>query len=210
MATLAGIMMQATSSLPAWINRGYFSDILFDHLPWTTIASIFLVQCIFVLFYHSIDEGRFKKYIREMVKYISDKLVQFCPPAFSVILGLSLASTIWSIISIDISYLRLSAIFGWFSVFFLVIPFLSDFLKKELLAQRSKNVKNIFKVIGSSLVGAICILPFINNQPIELDVKFSLSEFDTIERAAGKVNVSVETFVRDSTLSRSVELHANQ
>jgi hypothetical protein len=207
LAAASGVLMEAFSWLPERVNRDYFSAIIYDHLPWTTIGTIFLLQAIIVLFYHAIKYPKVKAYAHDVVEHISIKIEHFCSPAFSVLLGLSLACTFWSISSLD--YLAYSLAFGYFSLFFLIIPWMSGFLKEAINSQFKDSTVELFKVFGLALLGALLIVPFLNTQPIIVEFKLSLVEYDVVENVVSEED-SVAEFSRKATIDAALELNANK
>lgn len=207
LAVVSGVLMEAFSWLPARVNRDYFSAIIYDHLPLTTIGTIFLLQALIVLFYHAIKFPRIKAYAHDVVEHISIKVEHFCSPAFSVLLGLSLACTFWSISSLD--YLEYSFVFGYFSLFFLIIPRMSGFLKEAINAQLKDSTAELFKVFGFALLGGLLILPFLNTKPIIVEFELSLAEYNIVENVVSKKD-TVADFSRKATIDAALELNANK
>ena len=207
LAAISGVLMEASSWLPERVNRDYFSAIIYDHLPWTTIGTIFLLQALIVLFYHAIKSPKVKAYAHDAVEHISIKVKHFCSPAFSILLGLSLACTFWSISSLD--YLEYSFGFGYFSLFFLIIPWMSGFLKEAINAQFKDSTVELFKVFGFALLGALLIVPFLNTQPIMVKFELSLAEYNIVENVISKKDTVAE-FSRKATIDAALELNANK
>lgn len=210
LAAIAGFLMQLSSVLPFRITRNYFSNIIFDHLPWSTIVSIFIVQVLIVLFYHSIKNEKRKQYAHDMVQHIAEKLVQFCSPAFSVMLGLSLATTCWALATLNSLYLNYSLGFALFSLFFIILPWFSNHIKTAVNVPPSETKKELLEIIGWSSLVALLLVPIFNDNPVEVSYKLSVGEFDTVESAAEAEQLSVSELSRNSVIDRAMEINANQ
>lgn len=202
LATIAGILMESLSWLPERINRDYFSSIIYDHLPLNTIGTIFFIQIIFGLIYHSVKIKSLKIYIHDIVEHTSIKIGHFCSPAFSVLFGLSLACTVFSIISFDSKYLKYSYSFGSFSLCFLVISRFSYSLNKFIIANHDKVLIDLFRVLGFSMVIVVLIMLFLNENPIKIEYKLSLAEYDLVKVAAGDEPISV--FSKKATIDSAL------
>lgn len=209
LAAVSGVLMEAFSWLPERVNRGLFANIIYDHIPLTSIGTIFFLQAIIVLLYHAIKCPRIQVYAHDIVEHISIKMEHFCSPAFSVLLGLSLACTIYSVINLSSDYLPYSLAFGYFSIFFLVLPWASSFLKRAINSQFKQSTIELLKVLGLAFSVAIVVVPFLNKQPISVDLKFSLSEYDIVERAiVGEKSIS--DFAKKAAVDAALEINAKK
>ena len=202
LGALAGILMEITSFLPESVNRGVFSDIIGDHLPWATITSILLCQAVVVLFYHTINGPRLKTYLHDLVEHAAQKVKDFSSPAFSIMLGLSFACTLCSLFTLSEKYLEYSFAFGYFSVFFVIFIFASDFIKKGINSGLSDTIKELFKVAGVAILFTVVVFPFFNDNPIKVIVEFTIEEYEELKDEAKLKDVSVSAYVKEAAVHK--------
>ena len=151
LGALSGVLMEITSFLPERVNRGLFSDVISDHLPWTTITSILIIQAIIVLFFHTITKPTLKKYVHDLVEHAAKKIGDFCSPAFSIMFGLSLACTLCALSTVSLKYLGYSFAFGAFSLMFIAFIFMSEFLKKAINSKAFERIHFNHEKLSHSL-----------------------------------------------------------
>ena len=203
LGALAGILMEVTSLLPERVNRGFFSDIISDHLPWATIMLILIFQTIVVLFYHMIRRPRLKTYFHDLVEHASKKIKDFCSPAFSILLGVSIGCALYAFVTWNGDYLGYSIEFGYFSIFFIIIVFISEYLNRAINSTLSDTVKELFKVVGIAIIATVFISPFFNDDPIEVSFELSVEEYEELKNAAEIKNVSVTELIKHEVFKTS-------
>ena len=118
---IVGMLMQISSFLPPQISNQIFVDLVYDHVPFTSVIVLFTIQILILCFYHNLKNGKTKRYVRGFAFHSSRKLGHFASPATSLFIGLALAATIWTILPSTESQSEYIKIFVWTSLFFFLI-----------------------------------------------------------------------------------------
>lgn len=206
LGVLAGILMEVTSVLPERVHRNVFIDVVSDHFPWATIFSILVIQFLMMLFYQTLKRPLIKRYVHDFIEYAAVKTNDFCSPAFSVMLGLSISCVLCSVATLNKGYLFYALVFCIFSFFFIFCIYMSDLFKSVINKELTKNIEGVFKIAGISLILFVITVPFLNSKPIEVSFKLSVGEYEQLEKASIVNESSIGEFAMDATVSKSLEV----
>ncbi|MGF1887199.1 hypothetical protein L4D13_13775 [Photobacterium profundum] len=196
---LSGLLMEAASYLPDHINRGLFSTLIFDHIPFYTILCIFIVQFLCVISYQFVNIACVKDYLDNLVKHLSTKVEQFSSPAVSVMLGLSVSTFLMSFFKGDL-YVQYVKVFLLYAALLFLIALLSSQLKVGLKLRESGIKRDLAKWTGVAIVLAVVIVPVFNASPINISYEVSVDEYKEIKQFAVDHKQGVDELSQEAVL----------
>ncbi|UJZ96333.1 hypothetical protein IHC87_17345 [Photobacterium damselae subsp. damselae] len=196
---LCGFLIEVASYLPDHINRGLFSSLIFDHIPFYTIFCVFIVQFLSVILHQFIDIACVKDYLDNLVKYLSTKVGQFCSPAMWMMLGLSLSTFLISLYKGDL-YVHYAKGFLLDAVIFFFIILISSQLKVGLQLRKGGVRLELAKWTGIGLVSAILIVFVFNTDPMSISYEVSVNEYLKIKQFATEHKQGVDELSQEAIL----------
>lgn len=186
--------------LPSQMDRGFISTLFFDHIPFNTI-SILLLSMVFILSM-SVAIGKIRGSCETLLKHLSNRISQFCSPAFFILIGNSLAIVIYSLCSQNIRYLGYASAFLVFALLIFLISKLSNELVDSIDSVHEKLPSRWAMSFCAVLIFLPLILSFFDNRPKTIEVSVSIGQYDKIMSKADLENVSIEEYVRRSLLQQ--------
>jgi hypothetical protein len=188
------ILMKLLSFIPFFYSAEYFSSLLLDHVVFTTIASLFILQSLILIFLKSSHPTKAKAFLKEFSQHITLKLPLFCSPAIAVFLGLIAASIPFAIYNHD--YFLFTFAFGGFVLFLLSITFLSNELNEIIKDEATARIEKYmpYARIITSVLFLIVFASSANQK--NLTINLSADEYSAIEKLAKHDNLSVSDEVK--------------
>lgn len=204
LGAISGIAMELTSSLPERVNRDIFSSIIYDHLPWHTIAILCLTQIISTIIYPALPKGRVKKYIRELAFTFTSKLLQLSAPASFTIFGLAIACVLLGLVTLDKKYLSHATFFSLFSSIPILTHLFSRTCITAVMRHKGETFRGLRIPLALSIVSALLIVPFFNESPIEVSFKLPLGSYSIVKAAADKKGQNISDYSSDAAVSSAL------
>ncbi|EGR2875536.1 hypothetical protein M2G63_21845 [Vibrio vulnificus] len=196
---LSGLLMEAASYLPDHINRGLFSSLIFDHIPFYTILCIFIIQFLSVILYQFVNIACVKDYLDNLVKHLSTKVEQFSSPAVSVMLGLSVSTFLMSFCKGDL-YVQYVKVFLLYAALFFLITLVSSQLKVGLKLRKGGVKRELAKWTGVGIVLAVLIVPVFNASPVNISYEVSVDNYKKIKQFAVEHKQGVDELSQEAVL----------
>lgn len=200
---VCGVLLEAFTYLPYWANRGQFDKLLNDHLPLSSIFTLIIAQIIIIALYHLLGNRFFAKILRSFAHHLSVRISGFCPPIYSILIGMSLSTLLFLWKNSEYIYLTGQAIF--FAFVFFMIEILTSNTAKMTDVKHSTTSKEIGGIVVSSVVLSIIFFIFFNNRPIEVGVELSTGEYGIVKKAADKQRESINDFSRQAIVDKAIE-----
>ena len=83
-------------SVPAQMDRGFWQDLFFDHIPFGTIGLLFVVSCLLDLMTVYLPKGRVGEFFKSQKEHIADRVWQLSSPAIFTIIGIIVVQKYYS------------------------------------------------------------------------------------------------------------------
>jgi len=201
---IAGFAMELSSLLPDRINRNTFSSMINDHLPWTTISFLFLIQLTAAFSYPLLPSNNIKKYLRGLMFAFTKKLLQLCAPATFVIIGLTIASATIGILTLSTAYFHYSAFFALTSLLPITLHQLSILCITKIARYRGKAFRPFFIIMALSISIAPIVAMILNEDPMEINFKLSLGDYYLVKEVADKQGKEIFEYAREATINSAL------
>lgn len=195
-------------NLPIHMKRGYLSELLFDHVPYTSIT-ILLICMTFIELLSVVISPRRGRLVKQNI-HISKRISQFSSPAFFIVIGFSIPVIIEGIRTENLLY---------FSQFFMFLSFalsvgLLSFLSRQIILNSKwlhEKVSRIWAGVSLVVLAAILIgTASLNGEPKIVELKLDLGTYELAAEAAEKRNMSIDQYIDFAVSSQLNEYNASK
>ncbi|MBB6520252.1 hypothetical protein [Pseudoteredinibacter isoporae] len=195
-------------SLPAHMERGYLSELLFDHIPYSSISTLLI--CMTLIELASVAISPKQGLLVKQNIHISKRISQFSSPAFFIVMGFSIPVIIESIRMKNPLYFSQFLMFLTFALSVGLLLFLSRqiVLKSKCLHEKMSRVwaRTSFALLVVILVGIIGL----NGEPKVVELKLDLGTYELAAEAAEKRNMSINQYIDFAVSSQLNEYNASK
>lgn len=188
-------------NLPTHVDRGFLQGLIFDHIPFGTIGSLFIIVSFLVLLSVIVEKYSIKGCLRNQSQHLSNRISQLSSPAIFVVIGFSIPVISKYLTTGNSVYL---AYFITFIVFAIVIYSMAKLAKEASHSTEEIQEKLHPKLALACCVGlAVAILYFTATdfRPKKVEVAFDIIIYQQIEAKAKEQNKAVKEFIEHSALS---------
>jgi hypothetical protein len=206
LGAISCVLMELTSFLPEIVNRGLFSNIINDHIPWSSIMLLFVIQALCVFFYHLIPNKKIQSYVNDMVTHFTFRLKMLCSPALSVFIGMAIGCLFFALF--DDKYFGYAKVFLFISIFFLLLPIMSISMRDGLKKGINEFFKELLPIFGISLILVMVVMPLFNDSPIDVSFKLSVGQYEIIEKASNLSKIEISDISKSASIERAIEINA--
>lgn len=205
LGAISCVLMELTSFLPERIHRGLFSNIIYDHIPWSSIVLLFAIQILCVFSYHIIPNKKAQSYINDMVTHFTYRLKMLCSPAISVLIGMAIGCLIFALW--DDKYLTYVRVFLFTSFIFLLLLIMSTSMSGGLKKGINKSLKELSPAFIISAIVVLIAMPFFNNSPIDVSFKLSVGEYEILDKASHVSNTTIANISKAASIDSAIEIN---
>ncbi|ENO1794268.1 MULTISPECIES: hypothetical protein [Vibrio] len=196
---ISSLLMEVMALLPNHINRGLFSTLVGDHIPFYTLVSVFLVQFLGVVLYQFITCPSIEKYLDELVKHLSERIEQLSLPAISVILGMAFGSLFMSLFK-GALYVNYAKFFALYALLFFFIALLSSQLRLGVKFEKGDIKREFCKIIGISIPISVVFVTIFNSNPMAISYEVSVEQYKVIEKYSDEMDIPIDEISRKFVL----------
>lgn len=196
---ISSLLMEVMTLLPNHINRGLFSALIGDHIPFYTLVSVFLVQFCSVILYQFISYPSIEKYLNELVKHLSVRIEQLSLPAISVILGMAMGALITSLFK-GAHYVNYAKFFALYALVLFFIALFSSQLRLGVKFKKGDIKREFCKIIGVSIPISVVLVAIFNSNPMTIAYDVSVEQYKTIEKYSDEKNMPIDEISRKFVL----------
>ncbi|EHH1283289.1 hypothetical protein QUN95_000534 [Vibrio parahaemolyticus] len=194
------LLLFSQFKLPSQMDRGILTSLLFDHIPFNTI-SILLLSMVLILTI-SVALGKVKGSSKKLLNHLSNRISQFCSPAFFILMGNSVALTVFFLFSQNLGYLGYALAFSMFALLLVLISKLSSELVDSVDTVHARLPTHWAISLCVILIFLPLVLAFFDSRPKSIEISVDVEQFDVIKELANRENVSVEEYARRVLLQK--------
>ncbi|WP_353372305.1 hypothetical protein [Aliiglaciecola sp. NS0011-25] len=186
-------------TLPAHVDSSFLLGLVFDHIPFLTIGSLFIVVSFLVFLSLIFKKCSIKSCLRNQLQHISNRISQLSSPAIFVVIG-------FSIPVIGKYFTTGNCVYLSYFITFLGFAF-AIYLMAKLAKEASHLIDEIQEKFPPKLALCISLATLLvwaavtDLKPKKVEVEFDINVYQKIEEKAKKQNKTVKEFIEHSALS---------
>jgi|TARA_B100000749_G_C18442542_1_gene472866 hypothetical protein len=192
-------------SVPAQMDRGFWQDLFFDHIPFGTIGLLFVVSCLLDLMTVYLPKGRVGEFFKSQKEHIADRVWQLSSPAIFTIIGFSVPIFILYLVEDNFAYLGYVITFVSFSFAVWAMAFFARISVIESKGIKVKIGPKWGAVLSAIIAISVFLTAYTDTRPKKVEVSFNFGTYTQIEEKAKDKGLSVKEFIQLSTLSKLSE-----
>ncbi|WP_139045605.1 hypothetical protein [Vibrio cidicii] len=194
------LLLFSQFELPSQMDRGFLTSLLFDHIPFNTISILLLSMVIILLV--SAAFGKIRGSSEKLLKHLSNRISQFCSPAFFILIGNSLALILFFLCSSNIGYLGYASAFSVFALLIFLISKLSNELVDSIESVHAKLPSRWAMFFSIVLLVLPLILSYFDDTPKVIEVSLSVEQYDQVKSQAASENIPIGEYARRGLLQQ--------
>ncbi|WP_353406470.1 hypothetical protein [Pseudoteredinibacter isoporae] len=187
-------------NLPAHMERGYLVDLLFDHIPFISIATLLVVMALIELLSIAISTQR-AFLVRQNI-HIARRISQFSSPAFFIVIGFSIPVLFAGAWMRNVEYISQFFILLQFSLMIWLLSFLSSQIVHQSKFLHEAIPRGVAVLIIFAILGATILIPGFNGEPKSIRLDLDLGTYQMAEKAAESRNMTIDQYIQFSVNSQ--------